>query len=211
MVNITKETESYINNHPFIKQGIENNIINYSKLARMISKEKEINNFDAILVACRRYFDRLNRSKFSFPIMEVLKNSKLSIRSNIVVIILEPDIKFKTILELQKEIDSKNEIMHVVRGSNAITLITTDDFLKKIENTFKEDILKISKNLVEIVLKSSAKLEMIPGVMGHICSILGENDVNIIETSSCWTDTIIVIKKEHLAKTMELFDFKVEE
>ena len=43
---------------------------------------------------------------------------------------------------------------------------------------------------------------MIPGVMGHICSILGENDVNIIETSSCWTDTIIVIKKEHLAKTI---------
>ena len=66
MQNITKITENYIRTHPAIKQSIKNNIINYSKLARLISKEKNIKNFDAILIACRRYYDKIKKSKFEF-------------------------------------------------------------------------------------------------------------------------------------------------
>ncbi len=207
MVNITKITEEYIRNRPFVKQAVKNNVINYSKLARLIAKEKNIDNFDAILIACRRYYQKIKKSSFSVPIIELLKGSKLSIRNKIVVVIIEPDVPSKTILGLQKDVDDKNEVMHVIKGVNAITLITTEDFLLKIERVFKHSILKISKDLVEIILKSSSKLESVPGVMGHIYSLFGENDINLIETISCWTDTIFVIKKEDLAKAMDLLSF----
>ncbi|MFH1317344.1 MAG: hypothetical protein ABII01_07525 [Candidatus Woesearchaeota archaeon] len=207
MVNITKETENYIKNHPYVKQGIKKKIVNYSKLSRLISKEKDIKNFDAILIACRRYYEKLGKTESGLSIIDVLKGSKLSIRSNIIAVILEPDASFKSILDIQKEIDERNEIMHVIRGANAITLIATDDFLDKIEKIFRNKILKVSNNLVEIVLKSPSRLESIPGVMGYIYSLFGENEINIIETLSCWTDTIFVIKKEDLPKTMEILSF----
>ncbi|MBI2129849.1 hypothetical protein HYU07_06455 [Candidatus Woesearchaeota archaeon] len=136
-----------------------------------------------------------------------MKGSKLSIRDKIVVVILEPDTSFKEILQLQKEVEEKNEIMHVIRGANAITLITTEDFLSDIERKFKHDILKVSKDLVEIMMKSSAKMESIPGVMGYIYSLFGENSINILETMSCWTDTIFTIRKEDLPKTMDILSF----
>lgn len=207
MANITKITEDYISSHPFIKQAIKNNLVNYSKLARLISKEKNIKNFDAILVACRRYYHKLKKSAYSPPIMDLLKGSKLSIRDKIVVVILEPDTSFREILQFQKEVEEKNEVMHAIRGANAITLITTEDFLSDIERKFKHNILKVSKDLVEIMMKSSARMESIPGVMGHIYSLFGENSINILETMSCWTDTIFTIRKEDLPKTMEILSF----
>lgn len=207
MKNITKSAEEYIKNHPFIRQALKNNIINYSKLARMISRERNINNFDAILIACRRYYQKIHKKSEIPSVINLLKGSKLSIRSNIAVVIIEPDASFRNILQLQKEIHDQNEIIHVIRGANAITLIVTEDFLYKIEKRFRNNIIKVNKNLIEIVMKSPVKLESLPGVMGHIYSLFSENDVNIIETLSCWTDTIIVINRDDLSKTMELLTF----
>ena len=110
--------------------------------------------------------------------------------------------------EIKKEIDEKNEIIHVVRGANATTLITTEDFLEKIKSKFKNEILKLSKNQVEIILKSSTTLESVPGVTAYIYSLFGDNNINIQETLSCWTDTIIIINKDDLAKTMDLLNFE---
>jgi hypothetical protein len=206
-MNITEITEEFIKDHPYVKQGIKNNIINYSKLARKIGKEKGISQKDAILIACRRYFQKISKSKDYLPIMDVLNETKLHIRNKIAVVILEPETKFDRIIELQKLVDEKKEIMHVVRGNAAITLITPDNFLSVIKRKFPLNILKENKDLVEIVLKSSIKLEEVPGVMGYIYSLFGENNINIVETISCWTDTIFVIARKDLVKTMELLSF----
>ncbi len=209
MPNITKLTEDYIRNHPSIKQSLKNDVINYSKLSRLIAKEKNIDdsNFDAVLIACRRYAYKLKRSSASPPIIRLLRDSSLKIRNKVIVVILEPDINYDRLIKLQKDISDKKEVVHVVRGASAITLITTEQFLPAIERRFKHRIMKVSKDLVEIILKSSAKLESIPGVMGYLYSLFGENNINIIETISCWTDTIFVIKKGDIPKTMAILSF----
>lgn len=207
MANVTKITEEYIKNHPYIIHSLRNGIINYSKLARKISDEKNIHQIDAILIACRRYFNKIKESDRTKPILQVLKQSKLSIKNKIIVVILKNDVSNKFLLDLQKHIFSKGEVLHIIRGANAITLITPDDFLKDIESKFKPSILKISKGLVEVILKSPNCLENLPGFTGYIYSLFGENNINILETMSCWTDTIFVIKEEDLSKTMVLFKF----
>ena len=58
MANITKLTEHYISEHPSIKDALKKGLINYSKLTRQIAEDMDIElkkNFDAILIACRRY------------------------------------------------------------------------------------------------------------------------------------------------------------
>jgi len=207
MVNITKETEDYIRAHPFVRQAIKNNIVNYSKLARSISRSTGIKNLDAILIAARRYYQKLSKKQEPFPIVKLLKESKISIKNKVAVVILEPETKHDHILDLQKVIQEKNETLHVIRGSSATTLITTEDFLAYIEKSFKLKILKISKDCVEINIKSSDKLESVPGVMGHLYSLFGENQINILETMSCWTDTLFVIRKQDLEKAMKLLSF----
>jgi len=62
MANITKITEKYVSEHPSIKDCLKKGLINYSSLTRQITKDLNIDlkkNFDAILIACRRYYRKV--------------------------------------------------------------------------------------------------------------------------------------------------------
>ncbi|MFH0978250.1 MAG: hypothetical protein V1837_03010 [Candidatus Woesearchaeota archaeon] len=207
MTNITRVTEAYINNHPTIRQAIRANLVNYSKLSRKILQETGMKSKDAVLIACRRYYNKTKGQAQSTDIISLLKGTKLSIRDKIAVVILEPDVKYQGLLNLQKEADESNETVHIMKGANAVTIIVTEDFLGLVKRIFGQNIIKVSTGLVEIMMKSPARLEQVPGVMAYIYTLFGENNVNIIETISCWTDTIMVIKKEELSKTMGFLNF----
>jgi hypothetical protein len=205
-MSIQKAAEQYIRKRQFIQQALKCGIVNYSKLARLIRKETGINSVPAIQISCRRYAERLT-GKPSLDIVSLLKATRRSIRDKIAVVILEPGTKFETLVQLQKNATDLNEAMQITRGANAVTLIVTEDLLSSVKKRLSDRILKVHTGLVEITLKSSVKLESVPGVMGVLYSLFAENDVNILETASCWTDTIVVIRKEDLAKTMGFLDF----
>jgi hypothetical protein len=207
MPSVTRVTEDYIRTHPYARQALKNNIANYSKLSRRISQETQIKSIEAILIACRRYAQQLKGQHKAAEVMDLLKGTKLSMRDKIVVVILEPDVSFESILALQKLVREKHETMHVVRGANATTLITTEDFVELIKTRLSRSILKVTPNLVEVMLKSNRRLENVPGVISYVYSLLAENDVNIVETLSCWTDTILVISKDDLPRTLALLNF----
>ena len=79
--------------------------------------------------------------------------------------------------------------------------------MERIKELFRNKIIKINKNLVEVTVKSSEELEELPGVMAYLYSLFGEKGINIVETMSCWTDTIFVIEEKDLARVMEMLKF----
>lgn len=210
-MNITKLTESYIAEHPSVKDCLKKGLINYSSLTRQICKDKDLSekdNFDAILIACRRYFRKVSKEKSSEDdVLKILKESKLEVKNKIVVVVLEKDIYYSHILDLQKDIKKKSELFHIIEGSNTITLITSQEFLDIVKKYFKNKIIKVTESLAEVTLKSPEDLEDIPGVIAYLTSLLSENGINIIETMSTWTDTLFVIGSKDIAKVMELLSF----
>ncbi|MFH1642008.1 MAG: ACT domain-containing protein [Nanoarchaeota archaeon] len=210
-MNITKITEDYIKQHPSIKDCLRKGMINYSALTRQISSHIGLDlkiNFDAILIACRRYSRKLKKEMvMEDKIMEILKQSKLGLKNKIVVVVIEKDIYFNHLLELQKDIKDKAEVFHVIEGSSTITLITADEFKGHIEKLFKTKVLKITSNLAEVTLKSPNDLEKTTGVIAYLTSLLAENGINIIETMSTWTDTLFVINEEDIGRVMEVLKF----
>ena len=210
-MNITKLTEKYINEHPSIKDCVRKGLINYSSLTRQISDEMKLDlkeNFDAILIACRRYFSKVKKEDIlEKKIIEILKKSKLEVKNKIVVVVVEKDIYFNHLIDLHKEVKKKAEVFHIIEGSTTITLITAAEFTEQIKRLFKNKILRISENLVEINLKSSEELEKTPGVIAYLTTLLAENGINIIETMSTWTDTLFVISEEDIAKVMGVLKF----
>ncbi len=211
MPNITKLTQSYISEHPSVKDCLKNGLINYSSLSRHIASELKLDlkkNFDAILIACRRFRRKLKKEEiFENKILKVLKESKVEVKNKVIAIVLEKDIFFENLFNLEKEIKKRNEIFRIIEGISAITIITTEDFLGLIKKYFKNKIILENKNLVEITIKSPEEIETLPGTYAYLCSLFSENNINIVETLSCWTDTIFLIQENDVGKAVNLLRF----
>jgi len=211
MANITKLTEQYIAEHPSVKDCLKKGLINYSSLTRKLCKDLDLDlkkNFDAILIACRRYQRKVSKEAvLENKIIKILKDSKLEVKTKIVVFLVEKDIYYGHMVELQREIKNKSELLHIIEGSKTITVITSYEFLSVVKKLFKNKIIKISENLAEVTLKSSEDLEETVGVIAYLSNLLAENGINIIETMSTWTDTLFVISEKDIPKVMELLSF----
>ena len=207
-MSITKLAENYISGHPSVKDCLKNGLINYSSLSRQIASELNIDlkkNFDAVLIACRRFKRKLKRGEIhENKILKVLKGSKIEIKNKITAVVLEKDIFFGNLLNLEKEIKKSREIFRVIEGVSAITIITAEEFLPLISRYFKNKIILENRNLAEITIKSPEEIETTPGTYAYLCSMFGENNINIVETLSCWTDTIFLVKEEDIGKAMGL-------
>jgi hypothetical protein len=210
-MSITKTVEKYLQEHPTIKDCLKKGLINYSALARIVAKDTDLDikkNFDALLIASRRAHSKIKLERSSSDkILAVLKQSRIEIKNKIVVFVLEKSAPDRMLIDIEAKIKAKEEVFHLVEGASAITLITVEDFGKEIKRVFKNYILEETSELVEVVLKSPPAIEETAGIMGHLYSLLGENGINIVETMSCWTDTLFVIHEKDLGKAMELLKF----
>lgn len=203
--------ESYILEHPSIKDCLKGGLVNYSSLSRHIAAElnlSEKKNFDAILIACRRLKRKLKKENvFEKKIIKILKESKIEIKNKIIAVVLEKDIYFDNLTALARDIKKKKEVFGVIEGASGITIITTEDFLELVRKYFKNKIILENKSLAQITIKSPKEIETTPGAYAYICSLLADNNINIVETLSCWTDSILLIKEEDVGKAIGLLKF----
>jgi len=211
LVNVTKLTEDYISEHPYVKDCLKKGLINYSSLTRQICSDLDLSlkkNFDAVLIACRRYFRKIkSEATTEKKIVDILKGSKIEVKNKINSIILEKNIVFSNLLELEKEAKRFMETFHIIEGTTSITIITTDEFGKKVKQVFRNKVVKEYPNLVEVILKSPREIVTTAGVISYIYSLLGENDINVVDTLSSWTDTIFLVEEKDLSRVMEFLRF----
>jgi len=202
MVTTTELTEAYLTKHPSIQDGLKQDIINYSKLARKIAKELNIEQqvkMDAILIACRRYAEKINsHSLREQQIMKVLRQSELEIKTKIIVAIIDKKTYTENLLAIEKTIRKKADMFYAIEGTKVFTLITSEKYHQEIKDLFGKNIIKISTELAMITLKSPKEMEGTPGVITYVSSLLSDHNINIIECMSCWTDSIFVIDEKNI-------------
>ncbi len=208
MENITKLTESYILQHPSIENCLKYGLVNYSSLSRRIATELKLNqkkNFDAILIACRRFKIKLKKDEVhENKILKILKESNIEVKNKMVAVVLEKDIFLAHLFELEREIRKMKKIFRIIEGASAITIITAENLIGIIKKYFKNKIISEHKNLIEITIISPKEIEGALGTYAYLCSLLAENNINIVETLSCWTDTIFLIKESDIGKAIEV-------
>lgn len=204
-------TEKYLSEHPSIKDCLREGIINYSKLSRKIAKELSIEkttSIEAILIAARRYEDKIKKEKIrEDKILEILKQSELEIKNKIIVAIVQKNFTAETLLNFEKKIKKNADIVYLIEGTKTYTIITSEKYFEEIKRTFSNKIIKMAKNQAMIIMKNPKGIEETTGFTAYLYSRFGEYGVNILETMSCWTDTIFVISEEDIATTMKFLKF----
>lgn len=198
--SIAEKTRSYIDAHPSIKDCISKDLINYSSLARQIMKDLEIKNEEAVMIACRRYAQRLSKRDHEKDILRILGNSRIEVKTKICSVTAKNDwtVLHKLELVFVKLINEK-AIMQVIQGAQAITIIADEKLKNEVVNTVgRENVLRVRPNLVEITVKSPETITDTSGVFAFLAENLSENSVNVAEIVSCYTDSIFIVDEKDM-------------
>ena len=168
-------TVEYIKEHPHVKHCLKKGLINYSALARLISRELRLeksSSKEAILVAARRYKETLKQETSAEDrIKDLMRGSEIEIRNRISVIILSKGINTEKLAEIQVKAKKENGTILVAEGSMSYTVIMQEKYVEHFQNAFANGVLKRKKGLAMVILKSSPEIEHTPGVVAFLASL----------------------------------------
>ena len=186
-MTIAQNVRSYLRNKPYLLEALEKGIVNLSELSRQIQQELKTDNTSAVKAALRRFSEELQRhkQKREEKVLQILKRSGIAVYDG------------KSVMITAKEIEAKTG-MKVDLLDKHVYLVDRSDLPERINALMKHE------NCTMIVVHSPEELEATPGVVAFLATLLAEQNVNIIEFISCWTETIMVVEKKDSLKAYEV-------
>ncbi len=174
-------------NKPYLLEALEKGIVNLSELSRQIQNELKTNNITAIKAALRRFSEdlRKRRQKREEKVLQLLKKSRITVYDGKSVVITDKQVETKNGMK----VNLTSKFVHLLEKNNLAEIT---------------DALKIHENCTMIIIHSPEELETTPGVVAFLTTLLAEQNINIIEFISCWTDTIMVVEKKDNLRTYEI-------
>lgn len=187
--------------------------LNYSRLALALRQEVEKKtgrkvSQEAVKTAIRRFAASEKKSSSYAGIKSVLEGGRLNLRNNVSVLAVYPSMQaIGKIPELERRIDRrKGEILHVIAGINCIVLILDGSNYRMAQKLLRKDVINERTGLSALTITTSLKITVTPGVVAYITAILARAGTNIEEISSCYTDTIIIVRRADAVGAYQLLE-----
>lgn len=186
-MTVAQNVRNHLRNKPYLLEALEKGIVNLSELSRQIQNELQTEDTSAIKAALRRYSEELqkHKQKREEKVLHLLRRSNIAVYDRKSVII--------TSKELPQKAGMKVDLL-----DKFVYLLDRSDLPERVSALVKND------NCTMIVIHSPEELEATPGVVAFLATLLAEQNVNIVEFISCWTETIMVVDKKDSLKTYEV-------
>jgi hypothetical protein len=204
MVNsVSKIVQNLIDADLSLQDALQRGYGNYSAIARMFKPKVE-----EILgrqVKLESLITSVKRAKAGYKplrgrMAKVVAGSVINIRTDVAKVSVE---KTKRNFEKIRKtlVDLPEEIFQVIEGVSAITLVFDQKLFDEIFSIFREkDVLDKKQNLATITLRSPNEIIETPGCVLAFYNTVSRRHINIEETMSCFTDTIIVLGMKDVSK-----------
>jgi len=204
MVNsVTRTVQHLIDSDFSLQDALQRRYANYSALARMLKPKVE----EALgrKVKLESLITSVKRAKAVYrPQREnttrIIAESVINLRTDVAKISVE---KTRRNLEIIRKALTKfpGESFQILEGMSAVTLIFDQKLFDGICSMFRRgDILDERQNLAAIVLQSPRDIINVPGSVIAFYSPISRRHINMEETMSCFTDTILVLRMEDVGK-----------
>jgi hypothetical protein len=204
MVNsISKTVQTLIDEDLSLQDALQRDYGNYSAIARMLMpKVKEAVNHDVNLESV---ITSVKRAKANYTILQgkitrVVAGSVLNIRTDMAKVSI--DKTKKNLEKIRKTLASfSGEFLQIIEGNSVVTLISDLNSFNKISSIFaKKDVIDQKQNLATVIIRSPDEIIDTPGCVQAFYNAVSRRHINIEETMSCYTETIIVLAMEDVSK-----------
>src|ERR671919_207052 len=201
--SITEVVRETVSSDLSFQDSLQRDYCNISALARiikphidhMLSKDTSI---ESIITA-------LKRSRYDYdvpqkPIASILAASNITVNTDVAKISAKKSKK--TIEKVAKAmVRSVGNFISISESIMSITLVFDDLLLQDVKAMFEyDDILEIEDSLAAIIVHSPEDIIKTPGCAIAFYNQLARRHINIEDTVSCYTDTIVLVKMEQVGK-----------
>lgn len=209
MITIGELVNEYLRNHPFIEHAIEDDLINYSSLARQIkpSIEKELMKrieVSAVGMALRRAAHQIQKRNKSIP---VIHPEELIVRSGIVeYTFAQSDTISSTVATFLQSIAKENKYFSAVtQGVFEVAVIMSAQYEHRVKNIFKQEkVTSRQASISAITLRLPTNNVIVPGVYFRFLQKLAWENINIIDIVSTLTEFTILLSEVEVDRAFKL-------
>ena len=206
--NIREKVWKFIDTDASLKKDLSRKVLNVRSLAKYIISAQKLNaSPDAVISAIRRYNLDTKKADEIYSIHSVLKQAKIAVRTKMSSLLLKRTDFVKTKLgRPDKLIDFQgHDVIRVLEGSQALTIVIDQKNFEKIKSIFPKDlILEENKKVGMIEINYPRILKKTPGVFSIIYNELAESDISIIDALISSNEHILIVEEEKLLKAFEL-------
>ena len=199
----TEAVRETISSDLSFQDSLQRDYCNISALARIIKPQIDLTlgrdtSIESIITA-------LKRSKHDYnvqqkPIASILAASTITVNTDVAKVSAKKSKK--TIEKVAKAmIQSTGNFISISESIMSITLVFDDLLLQDVKGMFAyDDILEIENSLAAIIVHSPEEIIKTPGCAIAFYNQLARRHINIEDTVSCYTDTIVLVKMEQVGK-----------
>jgi len=180
-IPIAQQVKSYIKRKPYVLEAIEQDIVNYSALARIIGNDLNIDSMETIKAALlsAEEHHRKKKQKTQEKAIEILREANVSVKNKIAA------LHHSSFVNIHAIAYSKTPSGYMF-------------FLD--ETTAKKSMFRnIEYNLAILHIKSDKEIEKTPGAIAFILSALAGEGINVSHVMGCREDTFIVVREHDAA------------
>jgi len=201
MVSFAKAVEEVVKSDLRYYDSMRMGIVNYRRLAATIQKDVsrlagEKPSLGTLSVTLQRLGARM-KSETDKKYASIFGSSRLKLMDDITILYIRgtPQIT-------RPEIDAGGFYVKV-QGIGSTTVLADDHALEKLEYK-KGELLKRISNLSAIVITSPGEIVNTPGVIAQLMMALGGAGINVVEVTSSYDNTFLIIEKKDSMKAVEI-------
>ncbi|HEV8405479.1 MAG TPA: ACT domain-containing protein [Nitrososphaera sp.] len=201
--SITNAVKEVVNNDLSFQDSLQRDYCNISALARII--KPQIDQMRSANTSIESIVTALKRSRRDYdvpekPIALILAGSTISVRTDVAKVSAEKSKK--TIEKVAKAMTQNvGNFISVSESIMSITLVFDDALLDEVKAMFAhDDVLEIEDDLAAIIVHSPEEIIKTPGCAIAFYNQLARRHINVEDTVSCYTDTIVLVKMDQVGK-----------
>jgi aspartokinase len=201
--SITNAVKEVVNNDLSFQDSLQRDYCNISGLARiikpkidqMLGKNTSAESIVTALKRSRRDYDVPDR-----PIAVILAGSTVSVKTDVAKVSAAKTKR--TVEKVAKSLtQNADNYISVAESMMSITLVFDDVLLEDVKAMFThDDILEIEDDLAAIIVHSPEDIIKTPGCAIAFYNQLARRHINIEDTVSCYTDTIMLVRMDQVGK-----------
>lgn len=201
--SITNAVKEVVNNDLSFQDSLQRDYCNISALARIIKpqidqvlgKNTSVESIVTALKRSRRDYDIPER-----PIAAILAGSTVSVKTDVAK--LSAAKSKRNIEKIAKSLTQNvDNYISMSESIMSITLIFDDALLDDVKAMFgQHDILEVEDDLAAIIVHSPEEIIKTPGCAIAFYNQLARRHINIEDTVSVYTDTIMLVRMDQVGK-----------